>query len=109
MRARAGSLACSVAPVIFLAALHHLAFATWFFQDDFGWLSVPLGIHHARDVIPALFLPQAHGNLRPWSETGYFALLSTLFGRHPLPFRICAFAVQAGAMFFAGALVRRLT
>ena len=97
-----------VLPAVLLVVFYWQGLDTWFYQDDFGWLNVRRGIHGWADLLPALFSPQAHGNLRPLSETGFFTLLSALFGVDPLPFRICVFLTQAAALVLLGAVVRRL-
>lgn len=97
------------APPALLVAFYWAGLWTWFYQDDFGWLAVRLGIHGWADVLPALLGPKAHGNMRPLSETGFFTLFSALFGLDPLPFRIWVFLTQAAALVLLGAVVRRLT
>jgi len=92
-----------------MLGLYWLGLQTWFYQDDFGWLRVRLEIHGWRDVLPALFFPKAHGNLRPLSETGFFTLFSAVFGVEPLPFRIWVFLTQAAGLWLLGDLVRRWT
>lgn len=99
-----------VLPIVFLVAFYWLGLWTWFYQDDFGWLSLRHGIHSWADVLPAIFAPQAgHGIVRPLSVTGYFLLFSTLFGNDPLPFRITVFVTQAAALLLLGDIMLRLT
>jgi hypothetical protein len=68
-----------------------------------------LPVHSLKEFLAALFLPKAHGNMRPWSENGYFMLLSWLFGIDPLPFRIVVFVTVIADLFLIAAVVRRLT
>jgi len=98
-----------VLPPLFLVWFYRLGLDTWFYQDDFGWLNVRRGIRGWADVLPAIFAPKAHGNMRPLSETGFFTLFSAVFGVEALPFRIAVFATQAAALVLLGAVVRRLT
>ena len=98
-----------VLPVLFLVAFYWQGLDTWFYQDDFGWLNVRREIHGWAGLLPALFVPKAHGNIRPLSETGFFTLFSALFGVDALPFRIWVFLTQAAALVLLGSVVRRLT
>ncbi len=106
---RGGEWAWFLAPVLLMLGLYWLGLQTWFYQDDFGWLRVRLEIHGWRDVLPALFFPKAHGNLRPLSETGFFTLFSAVFGVEPLPFRIWVFLTQAASLWLLGDLIWRWT
>lgn len=81
----------------------------WFYQDDFGWLNLRHEVRSWSDLLPALFAPKAHGNMRWLSENVYFLLLSTLFGVTPLPFRIIAFAIACANLLLLGSIIRRLT
>lgn len=96
-------------PPVLLVGFYWLGLFTWFYQDDFGWLNVRRDIHGWGDLLPAIFAPKAHGNLRPLSETGFFTLFSALFGVNPLPFRIWVFATQAAALILLGEIALRLT
>ncbi len=98
-----------IAPLVFFAAFYWRGLDTWFYQDDFGWLALRLDVHGWRDLVWALFAPHAHGNMRPWSENGFFLGLSALAGLDPLPFRIVAFATALADLWLIGAVTRRLT
>lgn len=98
-----------VLPVLLVFCFYWRGLDTWFYQDDFGWLNVLKDVHNWKDVAPALFVPKAHGNMRPWSETGFFMLFSALFGVHALPFRIWVFLTQAANLVLLASIVRRLT
>ncbi|MBI3470534.1 MAG: hypothetical protein HY013_04180 [Candidatus Solibacter usitatus] len=98
-----------VAPLVLFLAFYWPGLTIYFYQDDFGWLNLRHEVETWRDLGPALFAPKAHGNLRPWSENGFFLLLPALFGADPLPFRIVVFLTQCGNLLLLGAIVRRLT
>jgi hypothetical protein len=80
----------------------------WFYQDDFGWLHL-LPVHGFQGLLEALFLPKAHGNIRPFSENGFFMLFSWIFGMNPAPFRAAVFAAAIADLVLMGAVVRKLT
>jgi len=99
----------AILPLILFFVLYWPGLTIYFYQDDFGWLNLRHEVAAWRDIPAALFVPKAHGNLRPWSETGFFLLFSTLFGANALPFRICVFATACADLLLLGAVVRRLT
>ncbi|HEV2447058.1 MAG TPA: hypothetical protein VGS58_14100 [Candidatus Sulfopaludibacter sp.] len=96
-------------PILALFGLYWPGLASWFYQDDFGWLRLRQEVHSARDLAPALFAPKAHGNMRPLGENAYWLGLSSLFGANALPFRICAFLTQIASLVLLGAIVERLS
>ncbi len=98
-----------VLPPLFLLAFYWPGLTIWFYQDDFGWLNLRHDVHSAADIAPALFAPKAHGNMRPLGENAYWLGLSSLFGAHPLPFRVVAFATQIASLVLLGSIVRQLT
>ncbi len=67
-------------PMLFCLALHQCALKTWFFQDDFAWLALRLGINSPSDLLHALFAPIAQGTVRTLSERLYFLVFPSLFG-----------------------------
>src|SRR5579863_5983500 len=99
----------AAAPIALFLVLYWPGLTIYFYQDDFAWLNVRHEVHSWRHLPAALFVPKAHGNLRPWSETGFFLLLGKLFGANPLPFRIVVFATACADLLLLGAVVRRLT
>ena len=99
----------TLAPLALFLALYWPGLTIWFYQDDFGWLNLRHEVRSVSDLLPALFAPKAHGNLRPWSENGFFLLLSTLFGIEPLPFRLWVFLTQFANLLLLGAIIRRIT
>lgn len=98
-----------VLPILVLLALYWPGLANWFYQDDFGWLRLRQDVHTAGDLPRVLFAPKAHGNLRPLGENAYWLGLSSVFGAHALPFRLCAFLTQAASLLLLGAILERLT
>ncbi|HTC32152.1 MAG TPA: hypothetical protein VK724_02215 [Bryobacteraceae bacterium] len=98
----------ALAGLIFLLAFYWRGLGDWFYQDDFGWLHLGPATDFG-DFLTILFVPKAHGNIRPWSENLFFYGLKALFGVNPLPFRIVVFATVAADVVLLVALVRRLT
>jgi hypothetical protein len=96
-------------PPLLLLAFYWPALTGWFFQDDFGWLRLPQGVHSAADLPAAVFAPKAHGNMRPLGENAYWMALGGAFGAKALPFRVVTFATQMAALLLLGAIVERLT
>ncbi len=91
-----------------LIALYYLGLGCWFYQDDFGWLAVRRDIHGWGDVPAAIFGPKAHGNMRPWSETGFFTLFSAVFGLNAVAFHVWVFLTVIAGMLLLGEIARRL-
>jgi hypothetical protein len=98
----------ALAGLIFLLAFYWRGLGDWFYQDDFGWLHIG-PVTGFTSLLSMLFVPKAHGNIRPWSENLFFFGLKALFGINPLPFRIVVFATVAVDSVLLAAVVRRLT
>jgi hypothetical protein len=96
-------------PVTLLVLVHGWGLTSWFMQDDFAWLGLRRTIRSAADLPRTFFLPMAQGTVRTISERLYFVGLFELFGMRAIPFRIVAFAVASGAIFFIGKLTFRLS
>jgi hypothetical protein len=96
-------------PLILFLAFYWPGLTIWFYQDDFGWLNLRHEVDSIAGLPAALFSPKAHGNIRPWSENGFFLLLSVLFGVEPLPFRAVVLATQMANLLLLGAIARRIT
>ena len=94
--------------MLLLLVLYWPGLNTWFYQDDFGWLSLRHDVHSAGDLARAMFAPKAHGNMRPLGENAYWLGLGTMFGVAPLPFHICTFLTQSASLLLLGSIVRRL-
>ena len=100
----AWALACAACVAIFFDA-----FNTWFLMDDFAWLGLRQEIASPGNGWRLLFEPRAQGTVRLFSERLYFVVLSGIFGVDPLPFRICAFAVQFANLWLLVRLAMRFT
>lgn len=100
----AWALACAACVAIFFDA-----FNTWFLMDDFAWLGLRQEIASPGNGWRLLFEPRAQGTVRLFSERLYFVLISGIFGVDPLPFRICAFAVQFANLWMLVRLAMRFT
>lgn len=98
-----------LAPQAFFLWLYRDAFDVWFFADDFAWLGLLRRSYNFHSLVATVFAPVAQGTIRPWSETGYFLLLGSLFGMESLPFRICTAATMAADIALVGWIVRRIT
>lgn len=98
----------AVVASVFLLLFAGRGLGAWFWQDDFFWLHLGPA-KDLDDLLHILFAPKADGNLRPWSENLFFYGLKTLFGLHPLPFRIVVFATLLCDLWLLDAVVRRLT
>ncbi|HKW97886.1 MAG TPA: hypothetical protein VJN43_09125 [Bryobacteraceae bacterium] len=97
------------APLILFVLFYWRGLTIYFYQDDFGWLNIRHDLVTWHDLGRLMFAPKAHGNMRPWSENGFFLLFSTLFGADPLPFRIWVFITQCANLLLLGAIVRQIT
>jgi hypothetical protein len=82
---------------------------TWFANDDFAWLGLPLEVRHARDLIAVLFAPKAQGTVRFLGERLFFLVFSVLFGFHALPYHLFALATWCADLVLAALIGERLT
>ena len=96
-------------PVVFLFWLYREAFSTWFFNDDFAWLTLSHLVWTRHDLLHELFAPMAQGTIRPWSERGFFMVLQSLFGLDSLPFRVVVFATAAADLLLIAWITLRIT
>jgi hypothetical protein len=96
-------------PMLFCLAVHQFALKTWFFQDDFAWLALPLDIGSPSDLLRALFSPKAEGTMRIFSERLYFLVFSSIFGIDVVPFKIWTFLTQLANIALLIQVTRRLT
>jgi len=95
--------------MLFCVAVHWMALKTWFYADDFAWLGLPLELHTPGDLVHIFFRPEAQGTVRTLSERMFFLVFSSIFGLHPLPFRMWAFLTQFASIFLLMRITRRLT
>ena len=80
----------------------------WFRADDFAWLGMRSYVHE-HSLIQGMFAPLAQGTIRPLSERAFFLVFESVFGLHPLPFRIWAFLTQSTNLVLLAAVTRRIT
>jgi hypothetical protein len=106
---RASGAAWWITPSLLCLAVYWLGLEAWFRADDFAWLGLASGVHSLADVPRALFMPQAQGTIRPWSERAFFLALYSLFGMDALPYRICVFLTQFANIALLASIARRLT
>lgn len=106
---RAKSAAWWITPSLLCLIVYWLGLKAWFRADDFAWLGLSANVHSPADVLRALFVPQAQGTIRPWSERAFFMVLYALFGLDSLPFRICVFLTQFANLALVASITRRLT
>lgn len=95
--------------MVFCLAVHQFALKTWFFQDDFAWLALRLGITSPGSLWQALFSPKAEGTIRTLSERLYFLVFSSLFGLDAVPFKVWAFLTQLANITLLIQIAKRLT
>jgi hypothetical protein len=106
---RARTVAWWTVPSLVCLLIHWQGFTAWFRADDFAWLSGFNRIHSFHDLLMTLFLPQAQGTIRPFSERAFFVIGYGLFGLDSLPFRIVIFATQFAALALVAVAGAKLT
>src|SRR3984957_3699753 len=106
---RARTVAYWTVPSLVCLLVHWRGFTAWFRADDFAWLSNFNRVHSFHDLLLALFLPQAQGTIRPFSERAFFMIGYGLFGLDSLPFRIVIFATQFAALALVALAGAKLT
>jgi len=82
---------------------------TWFANDDFAWLGLPLQVHRARDLIAVLFAPRAQGTVRFLGERLFFLVFSVVFGYNALPYHLFALITWCADLVLAALIGERLT
>jgi hypothetical protein len=82
---------------------------TWFANDDFAWLGLPLQVHRARDLSAVLFAPRAQGTVRFLGERLFFLVFSVVFGYHALPYHLFALITWCADLVLAALIGERLT
>jgi hypothetical protein len=96
-------------PMLFCLAVHQFALKTWFFQDDFAWLGLRIGIDSPHDLVHALFSPKAEGTVRTLSERLYFLVFASLFRLNIVPFKALTFLTELANVALLIQIARRLT
>ena len=86
-----------------------LGVKTWFWADDFAWLTHTTEFYTFREFLYALFKPMAEGTIRPFGDRLFFIVFYRLFGLDPLPFHICIGLTQCANLVLLAAIARRLT
>lgn len=82
---------------------------TWFSNDDFAWLGLPLEVHGARSLLEILFTPKAQGTVRVFSERLFFLTFSSLFGLHAMPYHLFVLATWIADLTLAALIGAKLT
>ncbi|HEV8145668.1 MAG TPA: hypothetical protein VGP79_04780 [Bryobacteraceae bacterium] len=106
---RPSSVAALASAPLLALVLYWRAFVTWFADDDFAWLGQRLGVLDLSSLASTLFDPSAQGTVRVLSERVFFLVLSSLFGLHPLPYRIVVFVTWIAALCLVNRIAARLT
>ncbi len=106
---RAVKAAFWLLPVLALFWLYRDGLSTWFFLDDFAWLSLAHLVQVRHDLLYELFTPMAQGTIRPWSERAFFIVLRTLFGLDSLPFHLVVFATASANVILIAWITLRAT
>jgi hypothetical protein len=81
---------------------------TWFFNDDFGWLAVPLDVQ-SDGFWHTFATPKVQGTMRILADRTFFFAFSSLFGLHALPYKLFVLATWCASLGLAAAIGARLT
>jgi hypothetical protein len=95
--------------MLFCLVVHQFALKTWFFQDDFAWLGLRLGINSPHDLVLVLFSPKAEGTIRTLSERLYFLIFPALFELNVVPLKVWTFLTELANIALLIQITRRLT
>ena len=106
---RVARAAYFLAPPLVCLILFWRILSTWFLNDDFAWLGVPLEVHRVSDLWNVLFTPRAQGTVRFLSDRLFFLVFSSLFGFHAVPYRLWVLATWFAALTLANLIGARLT
>jgi len=98
-----------VLPSLLCLGIYWLGLKTWFWQDDFAWLSLHLRLKQTGQWWAVLFAPMAQGTIRPLSERAFFLVFYELFGLNAAPYRMMVFATQCANLVLLSAVTRRFT
>jgi hypothetical protein len=106
---RALAIGYFAAPILLGLILYWPGLTAWFQMDDFAWLGLRDLVRNGRSIWWALFAPLAQGTIRTLSERVFYLTFTSLFGLHPLPFRIWAFFTFAATLPLLSLVCTRLT
>lgn len=95
-------------PLAFCYWLHQYGLRSWFWSDDFAWLSLHTQIFDRATFLQTMFEPMAQGTIRPWSERGFFLLFFKLFGFDALPYHALVLGTQLVNMLLLSWIVRKM-
>ena len=95
-------------PLAVCALLYSGVWDSWFFQDDFSWLSLNQQLA-AGNLWNTLTRPMAQGTWRPLSERAQFMILPALFGLDATPHHVLAFLTQFLNLILLNVIVRKLS
>lgn len=95
-------------PLAFCYWVHQLALRSWFWQDDFAWLSLRLQVFDRATFLQTMFEPLAQGTIRPWSERGFFLLFYKLYGLDSLPYHALAMGTEFANLLLLAWIIRKL-
>ncbi len=108
MKKAATGAAFLVIPLAALFWIHWYGLLSWFWADDFAWLSLHNFVHDRASLLSNMFEPAAQGTIRPWSERGFFLLFFHWFGTDALPYHVLAFATQSCNLLLLMWIVRKM-
>jgi hypothetical protein len=97
-----------VAPLVCLVIFRRVL-STWFLFDDFSWLSLRLEVYRLGNLWHVLFRPEAEGTVRFLSERLFFVVFSSIFGLHPLPYRLWVLGTWFADLTLASLIGARIT
>lgn len=106
---RALNLAFWLLPPLCLAVLYWHGLQSWFQQDDFAWLGLPIEYENGRTLKSILLLPQAQGTIRTFSERLFFLGLGLKYGLNPAPFHVVVAFTALASLLLLQWIVLRLS
>ena len=98
----------AIAPA-FALLIYWRAPITWFSNDDFAWLGMPLQVKDAATLVHVLFVPKAQGTVRVLGDRLYFLTLAEIFGFNAMPYHLVSLAVWCADLVLAALIGARLT
>lgn len=98
-----------VVPPLFCLWLYRWGLQSWFQQDDFAWLGLPLHFTDTGELWDLLFAPRAQGTIRPLSERLFFLVFASASWMDPRPFHVWVFITAVCVLLMLSWLALRLT